>query len=63
VGEVEVLLAANEAIQTDSMRFFRTRVNGTEESFINPLAQPDGIPGVAFQWIEIEGPLHDDDAG
>jgi len=63
VGEVEVLLAANEAIQTDSMRFFRTRVNGTEESFINPLAQPDGIPGVAFQWIEIEGPLRDDNTG
>jgi hypothetical protein len=63
VSEVEVLLAANEAIQTDSMRLFRTRVNGTEESYINPLAQPDGIPGVAFQWIEIEGPLPDSNTG
>ncbi len=62
VSEVEVMLAPNEVIQTDSMRFFRTRVNGTEESYINPLAQRDGIPGVAFQWIEIEGPLQDGDA-
>lgn len=57
VSEVEVLLAANEVIQTDSMRLFRTRVNGSEEAYINPLAQDDGMPGVAFQWIEIEGPL------
>ena len=39
------------------MRLFRTRVNGTEEEYINPLAQPDGMPGVAFQWLEVEGPL------
>ncbi len=62
VGEVEVLLAANEAIQTDAMRFFRTRVNGTEEQYYNPLAQPDGMPGVAFQWFEVEGPLADPEA-
>jgi hypothetical protein len=62
VGEVEVMLAANEAIQTDAMRFFRTRVNGTEEEYVNPLAQPDGMPGVAFQWFEVEGPLADPEA-
>ncbi len=62
VGEVEVLLAANEAIQTDAMRFFRTRVNGTEEQYYNPLAGPDGMPGVAFQWFEVEGPLADPEA-
>jgi mono/diheme cytochrome c family protein len=62
VNQVEVLLAPNEVLQTDSMRLFRTRVNGTEESYINPLAQPDGIPGVAFQWLEVEGPLADSDA-
>jgi hypothetical protein len=57
VQEVEVLLAPNEVIQTDAMRLFRTRVNGAEEEYVNPLAQPDGMPGVAFQWLEVEGPL------
>src|SRR5204863_6578044 len=51
-----------EAIQTDSMRLFRTRVNGTEEQYVNPLAQRDGMPGVAFQWLEVEGPLPDPNA-
>ncbi|HWD00225.1 MAG TPA: DUF1592 domain-containing protein [Candidatus Sulfopaludibacter sp.] len=59
VHEVEVLLSPNEAIQTDPMRLFRTRVNGSEEEYVNPLAQPDGMPGVAFQWLEVEGPLAD----
>ena len=63
VNEVEVLLAANEVIQTDSMRLFRTRVNGSEEAYTNPLAQVDGMPGVAFQWIEIEGPLPETTSG
>ncbi len=59
VHEVEVLLTPNEAIQTDAMRLFRTRVNGSEEEYVNPLAQQDGMPGVAFQWLEVEGPLYD----
>ena len=59
VSEVQVLLNANEVIQTDCMRLFRTRVNGSEEQYVNPLAQPDGMPGVAFQWLEVEGPLYD----
>jgi hypothetical protein len=63
VNEVEVLLAANEVIQTDGMRLFRTRVNGTEEEYVNPLAQPDGMPGIAFQWLEVEGPIADPSAG
>ncbi len=62
VHEVEVLLTPNEAIQTDAMRLFRTRVNGSEEEYVNPLAQQDGMPGVAFQWLEVEGPLNDLDA-
>lgn len=62
VREVEVLLSPNEAIQTDPMRLFRTRVNGSEEAYVNPLAQPDGMPGVAFQWLEVEGPLPDPNA-
>ena len=62
IQNVEVLLTPNEAIQTDPMRLFRTRVNGSEEQYVNPLAQPDGMPGVAFQWLEVEGPLADPDA-
>jgi hypothetical protein len=59
VQEVEVLLAAGEIIRTDGMRLFRARVNGSDEQYINPLARPDGMPGYAIQWMEVEGPLHD----
>ena len=59
VQQVEVLLSQTEVIQTDAMRLFRTRVNGSEEEYVNPLAQQDGMPGVAFQWLEVEGPLAD----
>jgi hypothetical protein len=62
VNEVEVLLTPTELIQTDCMRLFRTRVSGSEQEYVNPLAGPDGIPGVAFQWIEVEGPLPDSSA-
>ena len=62
VQEVEVLLSPGEVIQTDPMRLFRTRVNGSEEEYVNPLAQPDGMPGVAFQWLEVEGPLPEQNA-
>src|SRR4051812_29144923 len=44
------------------MRLFRTRVNGSEDAYVTPLAQPDGMPGVAFQWLEVEGPLQDENA-
>jgi hypothetical protein len=63
VQEAEVVLTPTESIQTDAMRLFRTRVNGSEEEYVNPLAQPDGMPGVAFQWLEVEGPLADPNAG
>jgi hypothetical protein len=42
------------------MRLFRTRVNGTDEQYVNPLATVDGMPGYAMQWIEVEGPFYDD---
>jgi len=60
VHQVEVHLAANEVIQADGMRLFRTRVNGSELEYVNPLATPEGMPGVAFQWLEVEGPLYDE---
>ncbi|MDB6052676.1 MAG: hypothetical protein JWN25_199 [Verrucomicrobiales bacterium] len=57
--EIEVVLNANEVVQTDDLRLFRTRVNGTDEQYVNPLAQKDGLPGYAIQWMEVEGPLYD----
>ncbi|QEH32299.1 Planctomycete cytochrome C [Aquisphaera giovannonii] len=60
VSEIEVDLLAGEVIRTDGSRLFRTRVNGTDEQYVNPLATEDGMPGYAVQWIEVEGPL---DAG
>jgi len=63
VHGLEVLLAAGEVVQTDGMRLFRTRVNGSDEQYINPLARPDGMPGYAIQWMEVEGPLYDEPHG
>jgi hypothetical protein len=63
VNELEVILNANEVVQTDGLRLFRTRVNGTDEQYVNPLAQADGMPGYAVQWMEVEGPLYDDSTG
>ncbi|NJN05370.1 MAG: hypothetical protein HC814_01745, partial [Rhodobacteraceae bacterium] len=54
---------ASEVVQTDGLRLFRTRVNGTDEQYVNPLAQPDGMPGYAVQWMEVEGPFYDDSTG
>jgi hypothetical protein len=63
VSEIEVFLLAGEVIRTDGSRLFRTRVNGTDEQYINPLATEDGMPGYAIQWIEVEGPFYDDPVG
>ncbi len=59
-GEIEVSLIANEVIQTDGLRLFRTRVNGTDEQYVNPLATEAGMPGYAIQWMEVEGPFDDE---
>ena len=59
VGEIEVQLAGGESIRTDAMRLFRTRVNGTDEQYVNPLATREGMPGYAVQWLEVTGPLAD----
>ncbi len=60
VHEIEAILNAGEVIQTDGMRLFRTRVNGSDEQYVNPLAEKDGMPGYAVQWMEVEGPLYDE---
>ena len=57
----DVYLAANEKITTDAVRFFRSRpgFSGNFNGYVNKLAQVDGAPGVAFKWMEVEGPLYD----
>jgi hypothetical protein len=59
VGEIEVQLSGGESIRSDAMRLFRTRVNGSDEQYINPLATQEGMPGYAVQWLEVTGPLDD----
>jgi hypothetical protein len=63
VQEIEVFLRAGEVVRTDGSRLFRTRVNGTDEQYVNPLATEDGMPGYAVQWLEVEGPFFDDPVG
>ena len=64
-SDMTVMLRAGEVVRTDGSRLFRTRVNGTGEQYINPLATEHGMPGYAIQWMEVEGPLPDErhDAG
>ncbi len=59
----DVWLITNENLVTDSARFYRSRPTGYQGGFTNPLAQRDGIPGVAFRWMEVEGPLYDESSG
>ncbi len=59
--EIEATLVANEVVQTDGLRLFRTRVNGTDEQYVNPLATKAGMPGYAIQWMEADGPIDDDE--
>ena len=63
VSELEVTLMPGEVIQTDGSRLFRTRVNGSDEQYVNPLAEKDGMPGYAVQWMEVDGPLADESTG
>jgi hypothetical protein len=63
VYELEATLMPGESIQTDGSRLFRTRVNGTDEQYVNPLATEEGMPGYAVQWLEVEGPLAGDTLG
>jgi Protein of unknown function (DUF1592)/Protein of unknown function (DUF1588)/Protein of unknown function (DUF1585)/Protein of unknown function (DUF1587)/Protein of unknown function (DUF1595)/Planctomycete cytochrome C len=63
VSEIEMFLAAGEGLRTDGSRLFRTRVNGTDEQYVNPLATEHGMPGYAIQWVEVEGPFFNDPEG
>jgi hypothetical protein len=63
IGEMTATLRAGEVVRTDGSRLFRTRVNGTGEQYVNPLATDHGMPGYAIQWMEVEGPLPDEQEG
>ena len=53
-------LVTGQIITTDAVRFFRSRPGFTGVvNYTNPLMQADGQPGVAFRWMEVEGPLYD----
>jgi hypothetical protein len=56
VQELDVYLLAGETVRPDAVRLFRSRPPGP---WRNPLAEKDGQPGVAFRWLEVEGPIID----
>jgi hypothetical protein len=55
LNELDVYLLKGETIRWDASRLFRSR----PPNFRNPLATPEGQPGIAFRWMEAEGPLVD----
>ena len=55
VVENDVWLIAGETIRPDATRLVRCR----PPDFKNPFAEKDGMPGVAWQWMEVEGPIFD----
>jgi len=55
IAELDVFLEAGESIQIDVTRFFRSRP-GAGRAY-NPLATPEGQPGLVMRWIDVKGPL------
>jgi Protein of unknown function (DUF1592)/Protein of unknown function (DUF1588)/Protein of unknown function (DUF1587)/Protein of unknown function (DUF1595)/Protein of unknown function (DUF1585)/Planctomycete cytochrome C len=53
VREIAAYLSAGETIQPDPSRLFRSR----PPKWKNPLATAEGIPGVVFRSLEVEGPI------
>jgi hypothetical protein len=51
--EFEAYLLAGETIRPDAARLFRSRPPDHK----NPLLEADGAPAVAFNWMEVDGPL------
>ena len=54
VFECVVQLRQGEGIRPDAARLVRTRPGWSG----NPNATPEGVPGFAMNWLEVEGPLH-----
>ncbi len=55
ISEHIVDLKKGEGIRPDAARLIRTRPGWKG----NPNATAAGVPGVAFNWLEVEGPLHE----
>lgn len=55
ITEHVVDLKAGEGIRPDAARLIRTRPGWDG----NSNATSAGVPGVAFNWLEVEGPLHE----
>lgn len=53
VCEIDTYLLKGEIIRYDAVRLFRSR----PPAFHNPLATPEGQPGLAMQWMEVSGPI------
>ncbi len=53
VQELDTFLLAGETIRVDASRLFRSR----PPRWRNPLATPEGTPGVAFGWMDVTGPI------
>jgi len=53
--ELDTWLVAGETVRPDAARLFRSRPS----NWHNPLAEKDGMPGVAFRWLEVQGPIYD----
>ena len=56
ISECEVVLKKNDIIRPDATRLVRTRPGWSG----NANAIPEGVPGFALNWLELEGPLHDE---
>ncbi len=56
VAELATHLKRGEMIGPDAARLFRSRPPGP---FHNPHATLEGIPGVAYRWLEVEGPFNE----
>lgn len=56
VIEREVVLEKGDAIRPDAGRLLRTQPGWRG----NPNAKPDGVPGFAMNWLELEGPLNEE---
>ncbi len=54
VSTIEVDLLKNDMLRVDAVRLFRSR----PPAWHNPNATPEGQPGVAYQWMQAEGPLN-----
>lgn len=55
VATLDVALKAGESVQIDTTRFFRSRPGAARAQ--NPLATPEGQPGLVMRWLDVAGPL------